>query len=69
MLVVGGGVQPGVHGVWKGLGHRSTEGDIPGWNDYRDVLTEVVTKRVPLHSGTMNDVFPGWKAAPVGVMA
>lgn len=69
VLVVGGGVQPGVHGVWKGLGHRSTEGDVPGWNDYRDVLTEVVTKRVPLRSGTMNDVFPGWKASPVGVMA
>jgi uncharacterized protein (DUF1501 family) len=69
VLVIGGGVQPGVHGVWNGLSTgMSTEGDVPGWNDYRDVLTEVVSKRITLTNGTMNDVFPGWHASPVGLM-
>jgi uncharacterized protein (DUF1501 family) len=69
VLVLGGGVQPGVHGTWKGLGHRSVEGDIPGWNDYRNVLTEVVSKRLNLSTGKLKDVFPGWKPTPIGVMA
>lgn len=68
VLVIGGGVQPGVHGVWKGLGQRTVEGDVPGWNDYRDVLTEVVSKRLSLSDGKLKHVFPGWRAAPVGVM-
>ena len=68
VLVLGGGVRPGVHGHWKGLGHRSIEGDVPGWNDYRDVLTEVVTKRIHVSPGKMKDVFPGWRASKVGVM-
>ena len=67
VLVIGGGVQPGVHGTWKGLGALD-QGDVPGWNDYRDVLTEVVSKRINLTHGSMKDVFPGWKASPVGVM-
>lgn len=69
VLVIGGGVAPGVHGVWNGLARPTVEGDIPGWNDYRDVLTEVVSKRITLTNGTMRDVFPKWKASPVGVMA
>ena len=69
VLVIGGGVRPGVHGVWKGLARPTAEGDLPGWNDYRDVLTEVVTKRIPLTNGTMGDVFPKWRAKPVGVMS
>jgi uncharacterized protein (DUF1501 family) len=69
VLVIGGGVQPGVHGTWNGLSDQlSVEGDVPGWNDYRDVLTEVVSKRITLSNGTMSDVFPGWRATPVGVM-
>jgi uncharacterized protein (DUF1501 family) len=69
VLVIGGGVQPGVHGTWKGLDKSVLDqGDVPGWNDYRDVLTEVVSKRINLSRGTMKDVFPGWKASPVGVM-
>ena len=69
VLVIGGGVKPGVHGVWKGLAQPTIEGDIPGWNDYRDVLTEVVSKRITLTNGSMKDVFPKWRAKPVGVMA
>lgn len=70
VLVIGGGVTPGVHGTWNGLESQLTvEGDVPGWNDYRDVLTEVVSKRITLTNGSMNDVFPGWRATPVGLMA
>ncbi|RIX31170.1 DUF1501 domain-containing protein [Amnibacterium setariae] len=69
VLVVGGGVRPGVHGVWKGLAQRTTLGDVPGWNDYRDVLTEVVSKRLDLSAGKLKTVFPGWRAKPVGIVA
>ena len=70
VLVIGGGVHGGVHGTWKGLTPDVLEqGDVPGWNDYRDVLTEVVTKRLDLSTGALSGVFPDWHAQPVGVMA
>jgi len=70
VLVIGGGVNAGVHGRWDGLSPAVLEsGDVPGWNDYRNVLTEVVTKRLDLTTGQISGVFPGWKAEPVGVMA
>ncbi len=69
VLVLGGGVQPGVHGTWNGLAARSVEGDVPGWNDYRNVLTEVVSKRLNLSAGKLKGVFPNWTPSPVGVMA
>jgi uncharacterized protein (DUF1501 family) len=70
VLVLGGGVVPGVHGVWNGLGDNVLDqGDVPGLNDYRDVLTEVVTKRVGISVGAMAPVFPGWHATPLGIMA
>jgi len=69
VLVIGGGVQGGVHGHWEGLTKEVLEqGDVPGWNDYRDVLTEVVSKRLELSTGSLGDVFPGWSAQKVGVM-
>jgi uncharacterized protein (DUF1501 family) len=70
VLVIGGGVNAGVHGRWDGLSSAVLEsGDVPGWNDYRDVLTEVVTKRLDISAGSMSGVFPDWHAQPVGVMA
>lgn len=69
VLVVGGGVQGGVHGRWDGLGHRTSLGDVPGSNDYRDVLTEVVSKRLNLSAGKLKGVFPGWKPTPLGIVA
>jgi hypothetical protein len=45
------------------------DGDVPGWNDYRDVLTEVVTKRLGVSAGSMSTVFPGWSPSTLGVMA
>ena len=70
VLVMGGGVQGGVHGTWNGLEADALEqGDVRGLNDYRDVLSEIVTKRLDLTTGAISGVFPGWKPEPVGVMA
>jgi uncharacterized protein (DUF1501 family) len=70
VLIIGGGVSGGVKGVWNGLAaDQLDQGDVPGWNDYRDVLTEVVTSRLDLSVGSMASVFPGWKPSTIGVMA
>ncbi len=70
LLAMGGGVKGGVHGTWNGLGEDVLEqGDVPGWNDYRDVLTEIVSTRLGISVGSMANVFPEWKATPVGLMA
>jgi uncharacterized protein (DUF1501 family) len=71
VLVIGGGVSGGVKGRWDGLSDENLandEGDVPGWNDYRDILTEVVTKRLDLSTGSMSAVFPGWSPTAIGVM-
>ena len=72
VLVIGGGVSGGVKGRWDGLSDLSVandEGDVPGWNDYRDILTEVVTKRLDISQGAMASVFPAWSPSAIGVMA
>ncbi|MGN6501482.1 MAG: DUF1501 domain-containing protein [Pseudolysinimonas sp.] len=72
VLVIGGGVSGGVKGRWDGLSDENLandEGDVPGWNDYRDILTEVVTKRLDISQGAMADVFPAWSPTAIGVMA
>jgi uncharacterized protein (DUF1501 family) len=69
VLVIGGGVNGGVQGRWDGLGHRTSLGDVPGSNDYRDVLGEVVSKRVGLSAGQLKKVFPNRRLQKVGVMA
>ncbi|MEY2848811.1 MAG: hypothetical protein RI885_1476 [Actinomycetota bacterium] len=69
-LVMGGGVRGGVHGKWDGLGAANLDqGDVPGSNDFRDLLGEVVMKRLGLSAGAAATVFPDWKVTPVGVMA
>jgi uncharacterized protein (DUF1501 family) len=69
VLVIGGGLKGGVQGRWQDLSHRTELGDVPRWNDYRDVLSEVVSKRLNLSSGKLKTVFPGWKATPLGIVA
>ncbi|CAN5435234.1 DUF1501 domain-containing protein [soil metagenome] len=72
VLVIGGGVSGGVKGRWDGLSEANLandEGDVPGWNDYRDILTEVVTKRLDISQGAMASVFPAWSPTLIGVMA
>jgi uncharacterized protein (DUF1501 family) len=69
VLVIGGGVNGGVQGRWKSLANRTALGDVLGTNDYRDVLGEVVSKRVGLSAGQLKTVFPNRKLQPIGVMA
>jgi len=42
-------------------------GDVPGANDYRDVLGEVVTRRLGLGADALAAVFPEHRMQPLGV--
>jgi uncharacterized protein (DUF1501 family) len=69
-LVLGGGVKGGVHGRWEGLSAKVLDqGDVPGTNDYRDLLSEIVMSRLGLSQAQAEKVFPGWKPSALGVMA
>lgn len=70
VLLLGGGLGGGtVHGTWQGLAPDVLDqGDVPGWNDYRDVLAEVVTARLGVGVDAMASVFPGHRPQPLGVM-
>lgn len=68
-LVIGGGVRGGVWGRWNSLAPANLDqGDVPGLNDYRNVLGEVVMRRLGLTSTQMAAVFPGWRVTRLGVM-
>lgn len=69
-LVMGGGVKAGVHGKWVGLASNMLDsGDVPGTNDYRNVLSDVVSGRLGLTAAQLGKVFPDWKPASLGIMA
>ncbi len=68
-LVLGGGVAGGLHGTWNGLAPEvRDQGDVPGSNDYRDLLAEVTGTRLGLSAGALEPVFPGHTPTPLGVM-
>jgi uncharacterized protein (DUF1501 family) len=71
VLLMGGGLAGGtVPGAWHGLAPEGLDrGDVPGWNDYRDVLGEVVTHRLGVGAAGLATVFPGHRVQPLGVMA
>jgi uncharacterized protein (DUF1501 family) len=70
VLLMGGGLAAGtVPGAWHGLAPEGLDrGDVPGWNDYRDVLAEVITRRLGVGAGALATVFPGHQVQPLGVM-
>lgn len=62
MMVLGGNVDGGkVHGQWPGLeeGQLIGPGDLAVTTDYRDVLSEVLSKR--LNNPATSDVFPEYQ--------
>ena len=62
MMVLGGNVDGGkVHGMWPGLGEGQLigPGDLAVTTDYRDVLSEVLSKR--LNNPATSDVFPEYQ--------
>lgn len=70
VLLLGGGLAGGtIHGNWQGLAPDVRDhGDVPGSNDYRDVLGEVVGARLGLGQGDLAAVFPGHRVRRIGVM-
>ncbi|HEX6569356.1 MAG TPA: DUF1501 domain-containing protein, partial [Acidimicrobiales bacterium] len=70
VLLLGGGLAGGtIHGTWHGLApDLLDQGDVPGWNDYRDLLAEVASARLGVGAGDMAAVFPGHRVQHLGVM-
>lgn len=69
MLLLGGHVAGGrVHGAWPGLaeGQLVGPGDLAVTTDYRDVLAEVVSKR--LNNPALAQVFPGYTPVFRGIL-
>jgi uncharacterized protein (DUF1501 family) len=71
VLLLGGGLAGRtVHGNWQGLAPEVLDhGDVPGLNDYRDLLGEVISGRLGVSQADLATVFPGHQASPIGVMA
>jgi uncharacterized protein (DUF1501 family) len=62
VLLVGGGLAGGqVHGTWPTLADDALDdGDLAGTTDYRDVLSECLSKRFGLSQSDLSAVFPGF---------
>ena len=70
MMVLGGNVQGGrVHGEWPGLedGQIMGPGDLAVTTDYRDVLSEILVKR--LNNSATADIFPNYQVKMPNVIA
>jgi uncharacterized protein (DUF1501 family) len=69
VMVLGGGIKGGtIHGNWQGLapGVRD-QGDVPGSNDYRNVLGDIVTGRLGLTATDIATIFPNHDYQPLGI--
>jgi uncharacterized protein (DUF1501 family) len=71
VLLMGGGLAgKTVHGDWQGLAPETRDqGDVPGLNDYRDVLGEVVSAKLGVSAADLTHVFPDHQVSPLGIMA
>lgn len=67
MLVMGGGIQGGqVHAAWPGLAPANLDqGDLAVTTDYRDVLGEILERRLGLPDAGV--VFPGHAFTTIGI--
>lgn len=67
-FVLGGAVKGGkVYGRWPGLAKDDlVAGDLAVTTDYRQVIGEVLVKKCGV--GALGEVFPGLKAAPLGLI-
>jgi len=69
MFILGGGAVGGmVHGTWPGLSQDKLygPGDLALTTDYRDVLSEVLAKR--MGNDKLAEVFPGYTPRPIGIV-
>lgn len=71
VLLLGGGLVGGtVHGTWPTLVDSALDdGDLAGTTDYRDVLAEVLVKRLGLAPSQLSTVFPGLAPSSPGAFA
>ena len=69
MLLLGGGTVPGVHAKWPGLNDEqlSGPGDLQVTTDYRNVLAEILSKR--LQNNASAQIFPGLQPSFPGFTA
>ena len=68
MFVMGGGIRGGrVLGGWPGLGAEALEGpgDLPVWNNYRDVLAPILSRHGA--ESSLADIFPDFALNPLAV--
>jgi uncharacterized protein (DUF1501 family) len=69
MMLLGGNVHGGqVHGTWPGLGSAQLvgPGDLAVTTDYRDVLSEILIKR--LNNPALADIFPNYQARGLDIL-
>ena len=69
MMVLGGHVDGGrVHGEWPGLeeGQMVGPGDLAVTTDYRDVLSEILIKR--LNNPAINEIFPNYETKKTNIL-
>ncbi len=69
MLLLGGHIVGGkVHGLWPGLAPEQLigPGDLAATTDYRDVLAEIILRR--LNNPNLETIFPGYNPAFRGVV-
>ena len=69
MMVMGANVDGGkVHGAWPGLGDGQLigPGDLAVTTDYRDVLSEILLKR--LNNPALAEIFPGYQSTMRGIL-
>jgi uncharacterized protein (DUF1501 family) len=66
MFALGGGVKGGrVLGGWPGLAQEKLEGpgDLPVWNNYRDVLAPILSRHGAANS--LGEIFPDFALKPL----
>lgn len=67
MFVMGGAASGGVHANWNGLSDGALdEGDLAVTTDYRDILSEILTKRV--NNSALDQIFPGYTPNMPGII-
>jgi len=69
MMVMGANVDGGrVHGQWPGLGEGQLvgPGDLAVTTDYRDVLSEILVKR--LNNPALAEIFPNYQPVLPGIL-
>ena len=70
VLLLGAGLVGGkVHGNWQGLAPEvRDQGDVPGLNDFRNVLGDLVVGRLGFSPAQVAKVFPGHRYQSLGLM-